>query len=100
MTVQAQVEYLDFAANTVTREYRLRVRQGTEVHDFVVAIPNQAFLDGRVRYQDAPDVCYLKLQREIAAGDEGALPARALEVTDGELEEYRIAHTPKSPRKF
>ena len=100
MTEPFQVEYLDFAANTATRDYRLRVRQGMEVHDFVVAIPNQAFLEGRVRYQDGHDVCYLKLQRAMVAGVEGTLPARALEVSDDELEEYRVAHTPKSPRKF
>jgi hypothetical protein len=95
--VTAHVEYLAFTAGEATREYHLRVRRGTEFHDFTVAIPNEAFLSGRVRYQDAPDICFLKLQREIAAREDESLPDQALSMTDQELEEYKIAHTPKSP---
>ena len=94
-----QVEYLDFKAGEATREYHLRVRRGDEFHDFTVAIPNEAFLSGRVRYQDAPDVCFLKILRELAAGEEGSLPAQALQMTDQELDEYKVAHAPKSPRR-
>jgi hypothetical protein len=94
-----QVEYVDFTATKAMREYRLRVRRGTDVRDFTVAIPNEAFLSGRVRYQDAPDICFLKIQRELAAGEDGKLPARALRMTDQELEEYRVSHTPKDPRR-
>jgi len=95
------VEYQDFTAGETTREYRLRVRRGTASHQFTVAIPNEAFLSGRVRYQDGPDLCYLKIQREIVACDGDALPAAALTLTDQELEEYRAAHTPKTPgRRF
>lgn len=95
--ITAHVEYLAFTAGAATREYHLRVRRGTEFHDFTVAIPNEAFLSGLVRYQDAPDICFLKLQREIAAREDESLPAQALSMTDQELEEYKIAHTPKNP---
>jgi len=95
------VEYLDFKAGEATREYHLRVRRGDEFHDFTVAIPNEAFLSGRVRYQDAPDICFLKVQRELAALEDESLPARSLSMTDHELEEYKVSHTPKSPgRRF
>ena len=94
-----QIEYVDFTATEAVREYRLRVRQGADVHHVTVAIPNEAFLSGRVRYQDAPDICFLKIQQELAAGEEGALPAPALEMTDQELEEYKVAHTPKTNRR-
>jgi hypothetical protein len=99
--VTAHVEYLAFTAGEATRVYHLRVRQGTEFHDFTVAIPNEAFLSGRVRYQDAPDICFLKVQREIAAREDESLPPRALSMTEQELEEYKVSHTPKSPgRRF
>jgi hypothetical protein len=93
------VEYLDFTATEAVREYRLLVRRGADIHHFTVSIPNEAFLAGRARYQDAPDICYLKLLKEVEAGEEGALPAPALAVSDQELEDYRTAHTPKSSRK-
>ena len=94
-----QVEYLDFAATTAVREYRLLVRRGTDIHEVTVAIPNEAFLSGRVRYQDAPDICFLKIRRELAAGEDGTFPAPALRMTDQELEEYRVSHTPKTTRR-
>ncbi len=97
--VATQVEYVDFTATDAVREYRLRVRRGADIRDVRVAIPNDAFLSGRVRYQDAPDVCFLKIQRELAAGEEGALPATELRMTDQELEEYRTSHTPKTARR-
>ena len=97
--VATQVEYVDFKATEAVREYRVRVRRGADVQDCTIAIPNEAFLSGRVRYQDAPDICFLKIQRELAAGEEGVLPAQALRMTDEELEEYRISHTPKAPRR-
>ena len=93
--VGTQVEYLSFTVNEVTREYRLRARQpGGEFHAFTLTISNEAFLAHRVRYQDAPDICFLKLQRELSACAD-TLPAPHLIVTDAELEEYRVAHAPK-----
>ena len=93
--VGTQIEYLGFTVNESTREYRLRAKQpGGEFQAFTLSISNEAFLAHRVRYQDGPDICFLKLQRElIACGD--TLPALHHDVTDAELEDYRATHTPK-----
>ena len=64
-----------------------------------MAISNEAFLSGRVRYQDAPEICFLKIRRELAAHEDGTLLARDHQMTDQELEEYRISHTPKGRRR-
>ena len=90
-----QIEYIGFTVNEATREYRLRARQpGGEFHAFTLTISNEAFLAHRVRYQDGPDICFLKLQRElVACGD--TLPALHHDLTDAELEDYRVAHAPK-----
>lgn len=95
----ARVEYLSFEAGEATREYRLHVHRGEHSRIFTVAIPNEAFLSGRARYQDAPEICFLKVQRELEACDEGAFPRRAHRVTDEELDAYRVAHTPRNPRR-
>ena len=90
------VEYLGFKAREATREYELRVRvSGTADRDFVLVIANEAFLDNRVRYQDAPEICFLKLQNQLTACAEGSEPARRMKVTDADLEAYREAHSPK-----
>jgi hypothetical protein len=95
----ARVEYLGFTAGESEREYTLRVWGVTgAAHDFRVAIANEAFLARSIRYQDAPEVCFIKMQRELlAAGDE--LPSLRLAVTRAELEEYRTAHAPKPARR-
>jgi hypothetical protein len=95
----AQVEYVGFKTEGAARQYTLRVRQATgESQDFTLAISTEAFLAHRARYQDAPEICFLKLQRELAASAD-SLPASYLSVTDAELEEYRTAHAPPSPRR-
>jgi hypothetical protein len=96
--VTAHVEYLGFTATSLAREYRLRIHQGSEVHDFMVAVPNEAFLSHRLKYQDGPEVCFLKLQRALAEG-EGRLPESELAVTESDLVAYRVAHTPQKKRR-
>jgi hypothetical protein len=93
------VEYLNFKAGEATREYRLLVRRGTDSWGVTVAIPNEAFLSGRARYQDAPDICFLKIQKELAASGEDGVIAGDHQMTDQELEEYKVSHTPRNPRR-
>ena len=92
------VEYVGFTTGNNTREYRLRAQDGGVSHDFVLAISLEAFNARRARFQDAPEICFLKLQHELAAGD-GKLPNAYLSITDSELEEYRASHSPKPPRR-
>lgn len=99
MATTLRSEYVGFTVNATSRVYKLRVRQPDgEPLDFTLAISNRAFLSNRVRYQDAPEICFLKLERELSAcGD--SLPASHLEVTDADLDEYREAHTKKPPQR-
>jgi hypothetical protein len=92
------VEYLGFTTQSNKREYRLRAQEGGVTHDFVRAIALEAFIARRARYQDAPEICFRKLQHDLAACD-GGLPDAYLSVTDSELEEYRTSHAPKPPRR-
>jgi len=92
-------EYVGFTVDKTSRVYAMRVRAPDGiVHDVQIAIANQAFLSNRVRYQDAAEICFLKLERELGDGGEGSIPTSRLEVTDAELDEYREAHTKKPPK--
>lgn len=94
----AQVEYLGFTTEGAARQYVLRVRQPSgDVVDFKLAIPIAAFLAGRVRFQDAPEICFLKLQRALTASPD-PIPV-SLGVSNEELEEYKVAHAPRSPQR-
>jgi hypothetical protein len=97
----AHVEYLGFTTEATSRDYVLRVtRPGGLPHDITVAISLDAFVSRRARYQDAPDICFRKLQRELAACPDG-FPDSFLSVSNAELEDYRVAQAPKTPtRRF
>ena len=88
----AQVSYVGFKNLETVREYTLRVTQvdGTS-NDFLFAVSNDAFLTHHVRYQDAAEICFLKLQRAVTASEPGLPPARQ-DVTEQDFEAYRLAH--------
>lgn len=95
----SHVEYLGFAAKPQAREYTLRVKRGDAFHDFTLAIPNEAFLSRRVRYQDAPELCFLKLQHELLVCTDGGLPSASLSITEADLDAYRTSHAPRAPQR-
>jgi hypothetical protein len=89
------VQYVGFEAKTLVREYTFQVRHAADVvREFTLTIANEAFDARRVRYQDGPDVCSLKLQRELVSCANHP-PKTHFRLTDTELEEYRSAHTRK-----
>ena len=95
----AQVEYVGFTTRDAHRVYSLRIRRGaTEPEEVTVLIASAAFTGGRVRYQDGPEVCFLKLQKELLGAPDGTT-AKEFSVTDADLADYKAAHSPKPPQR-
>lgn len=94
------MQYLGFKTSGEWREYSFRVRYAAEdIRDFTLTILNEAFTSHRVRYQDAPDVCSLKLRRELIAN--ANLPSNTnFAISDNELDDYKAGHTAKSANRF
>lgn len=89
------IQYLGFEARARIREYFYRVVDpGAGERVVVFTISNQAFVEKLVRYQDAPELCYLKLQKELAAETPGEPLASRFVVSEAELGEYRATHRP------
>jgi hypothetical protein len=92
------VEYRGFTARPLVREYLFSVRAtALEPREYSLTIPNEAFESHRARYQDAPEICSLRLHRELAA-HANQLPKSHYRITDADLEDYRAAHAPPSSR--
>ncbi len=90
------VQFVRCEVKAQVREYTFTVREPETVpRDFTLTIANEAFSARRARFQDAPDICSLKLHRELAAS-ENHPPKTHFRLTDLELDDYRIAHSPKS----
>jgi hypothetical protein len=87
------MQYMGFESKEQGREYRFEVRCSAEdLREFTLTIPDEAFNTRRVRYQDGPDLCSLKLKKELITNAD--LPSRTnFPITDAELEDYRLAHT-------
>ena len=89
------VQYVGFVAGTDTREYTFSVKNGSDkAREFQLTIPNEAFLSNRVRFQDAPDICSQRLRCELATSANQPVETR-FTITDAEIDQYRVAHTPK-----
>jgi hypothetical protein len=94
----AIMQFVGFEVKARVREYTFTVREAsTDPREFTLTIPNEAFNDHRVRYQDAPDVCSLKLRRELATYANHP-PNTHYGITDAEIEDYRSSHAPRNKK--
>ncbi len=95
MNREILVQFVRFEAKTMVREYTFMVREASaDAREFTLTIANQAFNERRVRYQDAPDVCSLRLRHELAANANHPASSHFF-ITDADLDEYRSSHAPK-----
>jgi len=92
------VQYMGFEAKQLTREYTFNVREAGQDREFRLNIANEAFVSHRASYQDAPGICALRLQVELAAYSNHP-PETQYEITGAELDTYRQARSPKTGRK-
>jgi hypothetical protein len=91
------VQYVGFQAKASEREYTFRVKEAEEARDFTFTIENDAFVSHRVRYQDAPSICSLRLHTELAAFANHPSET-SYRITGAELDSYRETHSPKPLR--
>ena len=90
------LQYIGFETRGEVREYTFTRREfGGESSEYFVTIANAAFVAHHVHYQDAPDICSLRLHREFATRSDH-LPSARFSITDAELADYKDAHTPKT----
>jgi hypothetical protein len=92
------IRYIGFECTSEGRSYRLRVDGEGEPRLFTVTIPTLAFESRKARFQDAPELCFARLQRELLSNAD--LPGGlALVITPAEIDEYRDAQLRRSPDK-
>ncbi len=100
MSSEIIVQYVGFQVTSSLREYTFAVRDtAAEPLQYKVTIANEAFVAHRVRYQDAPQICSLRLRQELDAHANHPL-TNSFCVTDTELATYQNAHVPKANRSF
>ena len=94
------VQYVGFQATALVREYTFAVRESAgDPLEYTLTIANEAFASRRVRYQDAPEICSLRLHRELDAHGNHP-PTINFCVTDAELANYELSRRPKANGVF
>ena len=89
------IQYAGFQVQPYGREYSYYVLNPPAAsRHFLLTISHQAFAERQILYQDAADLCYQKLQRDLVAETgEQPLPPHCV-VSDQELDAYRDTHRP------
>ncbi len=96
MTVN--VQYVGFKSKAIVREYSFLLRESSiEPQEITFTILNEAFPSHGLRYQDAPDLCSLKLHREMANSVDDPLKTH-YRISGTELDNYRDSHSPKTAK--
>lgn len=89
------VQFIGCEVRPLVREYTFTVRESKAgPREFTLTIANEAFDCRRARYQDAPDICSLRLHRELAA-EANHHEQTSFRITDEEMDDYRGRHSPK-----
>jgi hypothetical protein len=102
--MSVNVQYAGFKAKAIVREYSFLVRESSvDPQEITFTILNEAFTSRRLSFQNAPDICSLKLHRELADSANNPLKTR-YRISETELDAYRDSHTSRAaqglyPRK-
>jgi hypothetical protein len=91
--------YLGFRATAEGREYSLRVTGESEPRHFLLFIGHQAFASRLLSFQDAPDLCFARVQSDLSANPD-LLPGHRRELTAEDFLEYhRARQSPAAARR-
>jgi len=92
----ANIQYVGFKSRAIVREYSFLLRESSiEPQEITFTILNEAFRSHGLGYQDAPDLCSLKLHREMANSMDRPLKTH-YRISGTELDDYRYSHFPKA----
>jgi len=94
------VQYVGFKSKAIVREFSFLVRESlAEPHEVTFTILNEAFTARRISFQNGPDICSLKLHRELA--DFVNKPMKShYHISETELDDYQATHSTKPAKGF
>ena len=96
--MSVNVQYVGFTAKAMVREYSFLVREtAIDSHEITLTILNEAFTSHRLSLQNGPDICSLKLHRELADSSNSPLKTH-YRISETEVDAYRDSHTSGTPK--
>ncbi len=96
--MSVNIQYVGFKSTAIVREYSFLLREASmEPNEITFTILHEAFCSHGLHYQDAPDLCSLKLNREMANSIDDPLKTN-YRISETELDDYRASHYPKAAK--
>jgi hypothetical protein len=100
-SLSVQIQYLGFHLKPRGREYLyLVVDPKSQNREFTYTITNQLFVEKSLPYQDAADLCYQKLRKDLDLETPDQPLPRHSTLSDQELKEYCEKHRPAKRRSW
>lgn len=93
------IRYVGFRSTPRGREYSLRVIDGLATRLFVLIITHEDFAARRARFQDAPDLCFTKLERDLEENPDLVPQAPSVLTTRDLLDYHRAQLQPATVRR-
>ena len=94
--MSVNVQYVGFTAKAMVREYSFLVRESSiDSQEITFTILNKVFASRRLSFQNGPDICSLKLHRELA--DSANLKTH-YRISEAELNAYHNSHPPRAAK--
>ena len=98
MSESVNVQYVGFKSKAIVREYSFLVRESSiEPQEITLTILHEAFTSQRLSFQNAPDICSLKLHRELADSVNNPLKTH-YRISETELDDYHESHSSKAAK--
>lgn len=93
--VNMNVQYIGFEVKELVRQYNFVLRRElNQTSQFTLTIELQSFRMGYVRFQDAAEICSLRLHRELLASANDPSETH-YHISQTELSEYQNSHPSK-----
>ncbi len=96
--MSVNVQYVGFTAKATLREYSFMVQESSiDSHEVTFTILNETFTSHRLSLQNGPDICSLKLHRELADSSNTPLKTH-YRISEADLDAYRESHSSGAPK--
>jgi hypothetical protein len=87
------IQYVGFDVGTGCRTYKFKVLNTiVDAREFAITINVDAFASTSLKLQEGPDICFGRLQRELAAETEESRAERNLSIEEHDIQEYLERH--------
>lgn len=89
------IQYVGFNVATASRSYTFRVIDAAETRQFTVKIQSEAFRSTALKFQDGPEICFVRLKRELEGETQESRAEPHVHIEDQDIQEYLQRHYPR-----